>query len=242
MENQGRGSACNAGVAESRAAYITFLDVDCVPQEDFVANLTVEIARGAPLIFGHIRFASGDAFFDRYENSVQLRRRSAMDSWATSLTSANVTLRRELVLAVGGFNNVYRHYGFEDRDLFLRLQRAFPDIHPVYSDACLVEHVDRPQLAVIESKFERSGRFTARRFRSDHADAYRRIPVSHFDARYSRILRSAPDWSLKSGVWALHPIVRWLFHLCHDREWDQLAAFALKVLKGLAFMRGTLSE
>lgn len=240
--NQGRASARNAGIAASTGAWLTFLDVDCVPQEDYVLNLVVETATGVPVISGHIRFASGDRFFDSYENAVQRRRRAAIDAWATSLTSANLTLRRDLVTAVGGFDGAYRHYGFEDRDFLLRLQKAFPSLRPVYADAVIVEHVDPQDLDAIQAKFESAGQHTACRFRSAHPAAYRCMPTSRFDACYNPVLRYVPRWLLATGVAALRPAVWRFLQVGRARGWNRLAALSLKLLKGLAFLRGTLAE
>ena len=239
--NQGRAGACNAGIGAASGIYLTFLDVDCVPGPGYLASLLRAVSSGAPLVFGDIHFASGDPFFDSYENGVQAGRRARLDQWATNLTSANVTIRRDLVLAVDGFDPAYRHYGFEDRDFFLRLNRAFPDLRPVYNSDCAVEHVDPPRLEGMLAKFERSGCHTAALFRRQHPDAYRTMPMYRFDARGNPVYRHAPDWLLNAVEHGLRMAIRSLFTAGYRLRWDWLAVPALKALKGLAFMRGTLS-
>ncbi|MBK1692971.1 glycosyltransferase family 2 protein [Ectothiorhodospira mobilis] len=240
-KNQGRAGALNAGIDAASGLYMTFLDVDCMPTPSYVENLRHAISIGAPIIFGDIQFDSGDSFFDRYGNRVQARRRSRIDQWAISLTSANVTIHRNLVLAINGFDPDYRHYGFEDRDFFLRLSHAFPDVLPVYDASCSVRHVDPIHLEDILAKFERSGCHTAGLFRTKHPDAYREMPMYYFDAQANPVYRHIPDWLLVTVIQGLGTALRLLFITGYKLGWHWVAAPALKGLNGLAFMRGTLS-
>ncbi|MCB1787859.1 MAG: glycosyltransferase family 2 protein [Gammaproteobacteria bacterium] len=241
-KNQGRSGAINAGVARSAARYIALLDADCVPQPGFVDNLMQRLLHGERLVFGHIAFRADDAYFDRYENLVQLKRSRDLQNWDTSLTSANVALQRELFLAVDGFSSEYRHYGFEDRDFFIRLRSTYPDLRPLYLHECTVVHVDRPELAGMLDKFFRSGKHTAAVFRQRHPEAYQRMGQRYFDAALYPAYRVIPRRVMSALAAAGIGIVRQLFAVARHAGWYPAADNALKLMKGLAYLRGTLEQ
>ncbi|SEL59822.1 glycosyltransferase family 2 protein [Ectothiorhodospira marina] len=241
-KNQGRAGALNTGIRSASGLYMTFLDVDCVPETGYMKNIQHNILSGTLILFGDIHFFSGDPFFDRYGNRVQARRRTKLDKWTISLTSANVTLHRDLVLAVNGFDPAYRHYGFEDRDFFLRLAQSFPNLTPMYKTDCSVKHVDVICLRKILKKFETSGCHTARIFQSKHPDAYRKMPMYYFDTQANPIYRYIPYWILSTANQGLSTTLRGLFFLGYKLNLDWLAIPALKGMNGLAFMRGTLAK
>jgi glycosyltransferase involved in cell wall biosynthesis len=242
QENQGRAAACNAGFQASRGEVVLFLDVDCEPDRDHLINLRKCVRDGASLVFGHIVFVSGDRFFDQYEDWVQQCRRDNIEHWARVLTTANFALRRELFEIVGGFSEVYRHYGFEDRDLLLRLKQAQPELVPVYSDQCLARHVDVPTLAGLLRKFENSGRYSARVFASAHPRAYRLMPQFRFDAVRNPMLNKVPSVLLCWSFFFFDFAAQAAYRTATAIEWNSLRANLLRLLKGFAYLRGTLKE
>jgi glycosyltransferase involved in cell wall biosynthesis len=241
-KNVGRAAARNQGIAKSTGGHVTFLDADCIPLPGYLDNLIRYLKEETALLFGHIEFQSGDTYFDRYENIVQANRCSDLDNWELKLTSANVTVRRDILEAVNGFNADYRHYGFEDRDLFIRIRKAFPELSPVYAADCNVEHVDPPALDRILDKFYISGQYSAVVFREAHPEEYRKMMQCYFDTRFHLLYAIFPDLLL-CGISTLGlKIAEFSFQAARAKEWMPLADASLKLMKGLAFMQGTLRQ
>lgn len=242
FQNTGRAGACNAGIRSSRGQYITILDGDCIPEPYYLSHLVEHIEKKIPLFFGHIIFCSTDRYFDNYCNKIQRSRYRDMDNWELRLTSANFTVKRDLIKTVGGFNTNYRHYGFEDRDLFIRLKRAFPDLHPIYLMSCGVRHVDGQCLDNIINKFVTSGCYTASVFREEHPNEYKKMALHHFDAQYHLLYRILPRHILCFFASRAHVLFTQLFKLGRRQEWPLLSNISVKFLSGLAYFRGTLLQ
>ncbi|MCB2147281.1 MAG: glycosyltransferase family 2 protein [Deltaproteobacteria bacterium] len=241
-QNTGRAGALNAGINKSSGQFITFLDVDCIPEPHFLINVIKHIKKEIPLFFGHIRFCSTDSYFDDYCNNIQRHRYLDINNWEMRLTSANVTVRRDLIESINGFNRHYQHYGFEDRDLFIRLKEAFPNLHPEYLMSCCVKHVDTLCIEDIVKKFWLSGRYTADIFRKDHPQEYRQMPQHYFDAQYHLFYRFFPPFILHGFASSGHFIFNRLFFIGRRLGWRWLSDITLKFLSGLAFLRGTLNQ
>ena len=240
--NQGRAAARNAGIAASSAPYVAFMDIDCIPQTDFLEHLAAQIATGADLVFGHVEFRSGDNYFDAYENRVQQSRQSDLGNWQLRMTSANFAVRRDVLTAVGGFDSSYRQYGLEDRDLFIRIRQSFPDLQPVYRKDCSVTHVDRPLLDDVLRKFEAMGQHAAPLFRRNHPREYAAMPLHYFDARFLDAYRVLPKAVLSRLALSAHSTSNWVFALALKWRWQGVANTSLRLLKGLTFLRGTLLD
>ena len=122
-ENNGRSSACNAGVEAGTGGLVYIIDVDCVLEKGNVIDSHIRTIKtdGADISCGPI-YSSGNNFWSHYQNNVVKRRNIAFDNGdKASHTTANLMLKRKVYEAVGGFNEAYSQYGFEDKDLLLRL-------------------------------------------------------------------------------------------------------------------------
>jgi GT2 family glycosyltransferase len=180
--NLGRASARNLGVANARGELLLLLDCDCLPaRPDFLLQHHRALSAGADASVGDI---AGDTrgFWGRYQSSAAKRRADSAHSGdsAHAMTTANMMLRTAVFRAVGGFDSRYRHYGFEDRDLLLRLQRSGMRLQ--HNPHAMASHAANLDLAGIAGKMQACGRFSAPLFRADHPQAYRSLGYAAVDA------------------------------------------------------------
>jgi GT2 family glycosyltransferase len=181
--NLGRGGAINLGAASAGGDALLILDADCLPASDalLLAHAAL-LAQGADASVGGIDNPA-PGFWGRYQAGVAARRarEAAQDGDPAGMTTANTLLRMEAFRRAGGFDERYRHYGFEDRDLLLRLQRAGARLR--LNDAARVRHEGALDLPGIAAKLRACGRHSAALFRAGHPEAYRRLGYATVDAR-----------------------------------------------------------
>jgi histidinol-phosphate phosphatase family protein len=120
VRGKGRGPAAarNAGFGAARAAWVAFLDDDVVPPPDWTDRLEKDLADLAPAVAasqGRVRVPlPADRPPTDWERNVAGLEGAA---WIT----ADMALRREALLAVGGFDERFSAAYREDTDLALRL-------------------------------------------------------------------------------------------------------------------------
>lgn len=130
-ENSGPGAARNAGVRVARGEFVHFLNDDAIPAPDLI-----DAHRRA-----HTRTPEAVAVLGAFPYSVEARRSrfvrlaeecdlifamsglcEGLNDWVYFWT-CNISLRREDVVAVGGFDERFRHAMAEDVELGWRLER-----------------------------------------------------------------------------------------------------------------------
>jgi GT2 family glycosyltransferase len=180
--NLGRGGAINLGVASAGGDLLLLLDCDCTPaRPDYLLAHIELLARGADASIGDIVGHAG-GFWGRYQSAAGKRRAAAARDGGMlhSMTTANILLRMPAFRAVGGFDARYRHYGFEDRDLLLRLQQAGARL--AHNANAAVDHAANLDFPGISRKMQACGRHSAPLFRGDHPEAYRALGYAAIDA------------------------------------------------------------
>ncbi len=158
-----------------------FLDADCHPlAPDFLARLLTAFEDPRTVAAGGSICSVDTGFWGRYQADIQTRRMRQSETLTPPLlTTANLMVRRDAFLQCGGFDEAFRGYGFEDRDLLLRLAT----IGRVISvPGAAVIHVDDLHLAAVADKMFDAGRNTAPRFRALHPAAYRALGYAPIDA------------------------------------------------------------
>lgn len=166
--NGGRASARNSGIREARGEYLCYVDSDVFVAPGFVkAHLDAHAAfqkraAGAPHSKHRDCFVQGlSVNIDRLEDAYQVK---VFDPSRAFFDTKNVSLRRQWLSDVGGFDTGFVEYGWEDLELGVRLKEKGLTIvrardaygfhfHPSFT----VE--DLPKLRRIE---EERGRMAAR--------------------------------------------------------------------------------
>lgn len=127
-ENRGASAAANAAVRLARNEVVIITGDDQVAGPGMVAaHLEAHHRHGDVLVQGEYPLAPG---FDRHGASLayERERKASMSSVARNGSSSwpiwagNLSLRRETLLGIGGFDEkTFRYYGGEDTDLGLRI-------------------------------------------------------------------------------------------------------------------------
>ncbi len=131
--NRGRAFACNRGIEAAAGRVVLVLDDDMSLAPGALAGHAEAHARAGPAagVIGRI-VPSPDHFtgrFGRFLAAEEERRRERMLATADDVPFAlcltgHFSAPRETLLAVGGYDERYDRYGFEDIDLAYRLVRA----------------------------------------------------------------------------------------------------------------------
>jgi glycosyltransferase involved in cell wall biosynthesis len=229
-----RGDARNAGSAKTASEYILFLDADCVPSDSHLIGAHLgALERGAVASCGLIT-GGRTGFWGQYQSRTIAKRIRSTDLHKAFFgTAANLMVRRDVFEAMGGFDRAYSAYGFEDRDLLVRLL-ASGDV--LWTKSAIVDHRDCLHLAHIARKLCEAGRLSAPIFRERHPASYSQLGYATIDATLHPWL-----WPLGRtlGAWAATSAGR-LEPVLHARWTPFLLRQALvKTVSALAFMHGT---
>jgi GT2 family glycosyltransferase len=195
--NRGRAVACNAGIRAAAGDVVVLLDDDMEASAGLLAaHARAHGAGGRRAVVGAapIVASAGAPPFVRYmANGFQWRlARLAQPGYRLTFRDAytgNFSVRRDVLLEVGGFDEAFRAYGHEDYELALRLQAAGVEL--VYSaDALARQHYEKTFPAFARDGIAR-GR-TAVLLAAKHPAAADRLKLSeyHRETRTWRALRA----------------------------------------------------
>lgn len=199
---RGASAARNSGVAAASAPYVGFLDDDCEPNPEWAEKLignyqdgvvgvggAVLPCPGPGFVLGHLArhnpigpqelelAASGNL---PYRFWLYLRRQWADQQYlgvrpVLTVPTANLSIRRDALAAVGGFDEGILGIGSEDDDLCYRLHRAFPDSQLLFEPEAKVTHHFKPSLSDTMRRSRSYGRGSALMYRK-----WPRVPATFF--------------------------------------------------------------
>lgn len=231
--NMGRSKARNVGAEQAKGEILVFIDCDCRPTHtDFLAAHQAILNTGCVASCGHVT-GTGEGFWSRYQQEASSRRaRQHTQGMSGAGSSQNFAVISEIFHAVGGFDTRYHRYGFEDRDLFMRLSQQGT---LGWCDGATVRHLDKLTLSGVLSKMQIAAKESALLFAQDHPAAYRQLGYAGIDVRERRWLR--PAATLLSPFLRLAPWLDGL--LVNNRLPYPLAKSFVKLLTAIAFMHGS---
>jgi glycosyltransferase involved in cell wall biosynthesis len=210
QENRGRSHARNVGIRMARGHLTVFIDSDVVVTPDFLAtHLALHEANAGKKVFVQGLSVNTDRFDEPTSTPI-----NASHFSAAFFATNNVSLPTAYLIEVGGFDESFTEYGWEDLELGLRLKAIGVDIvrsreavgyhwHPAFSLA------DIPGMKRTE---EERGRMAAY--------FYRKYPTLDVKLMIQLTpLHRALNWLVTLGGWAderrAEPLMRWL--LAKDR-------------------------
>jgi GT2 family glycosyltransferase len=148
-------------------------------------------------------------------------------------STSNLLVSLRALRSAGGFDLRYRNYGFEDRDLLIRLM-AFGEIR--WCTQAVVRHLDRLTMTSVSEKMRAAGRETSRLFATQHRSEYLALGYASIDTHERAWLR----WPARVVDRFLRPASR-TFDALERRNllpWP-LAFAAARLISASSFMAGT---
>jgi GT2 family glycosyltransferase len=128
----GRASACNTGARVAEGKIVVFLDDDMEPSPEFVAahvaahhaGEALGVVGAAPIV--ELPEAPPVVAYRARGFAEKMRGLAAKAGGLafTDVYTGNFSIRRDVLLAAGGYDEAFRLYGYEDYELALRLGRA----------------------------------------------------------------------------------------------------------------------
>jgi glycosyltransferase involved in cell wall biosynthesis len=187
--NLGRSGARNAGADLASGECIVFMDCDCVPVGDGFIAAHLQRLEQAVASTGRV-IGDDRAFWSRYQSDAShRRRRQHARGMGYAGSSQNLAVRTQAFRAIGGFDTGYEQYGFEDRDVLLRLARVGA---VAWADDAVVRHRDALCMRGVARKMEEAGRHSSTRFASMHPGAYDALGYGRLDARrHGKVVQQA---------------------------------------------------
>jgi GT2 family glycosyltransferase len=142
VEDPNRAKARNAGIAESRGDAVIFCDDDTLAPEGFVeAHLRARAVRPRAAVSGPIvNVADADHLMPPGPRHFS----------RAFLCTCNAGIARADLEAVGGFDERYDLYGWEDTDLGVRLRAA--GVRRAWSWEAYIYHVKPPEVLTLDTR------------------------------------------------------------------------------------------
>ena len=206
---RGRAAACNAGIDRATGDVLVILDDDMEPapvcvrkhRDHHTGETTVCVMGGVP-IRANGRAPSATRYvawkFDRHLAKLA---RPGHEFELRDFYSGNTSMRRDVLVAAGRYDEAYTLYGNEDLELSLRLREV--GVSLVYDgDALAYQHYEKDLRGLVNDTVEK-GR-TAVQLARAYPDAFDQLQLARYDDMWPawRAVRNVllRRRSLSSGV------------------------------------------
>ncbi len=191
----GRAAACNSGTRVACGELAIYLDDDMEPEAGFVAahraahanHVAIGVVGAAPVVFGPDSPPVVQYIGRKFEGHLEKLARPGYEFQFRDFYSGNFSIRRTIMLDLGGFDEDFIFYGNEDLELSLRLKRA--GIRIAYSPLAIArQYYEKPFEDLARNNLEK-GR-TAVQLAAKHPETLEHLKLSVPGRRHWRIARS----------------------------------------------------
>ncbi len=186
--NRGRAAACNSAIRAARGDLIVILDDDMVPAPGcLAAHLAAHPQGSRRCVMGTvpIRTTAESQPLEKYmalRFNAHLRRLSEVNHrfQTRDFYSGNASVRRDVLLSAGLFDESFDEYGNEDLELAVRLRSA--DVEIGFSSAALAEQKYEKTFRQLAADTTSKGR-TAVEFAAKHPEIRQDLQMAQFGLR-----------------------------------------------------------
>lgn len=234
--NRGRSASRNTGWRSGSGVYIVFMDADCEWDNTYALDAHLKTLKEEVDVSVGPIMARNQNFWAEYQNHLQKRREQDFKSGnLVAFTSANLATKRSMLETTDGFDEGYKHYGFEDRDFLLRLISFGANVS--FTPGASVIHVPDSSLATVCRKMTEAAQYSATKFYEKHSAYYTQTPYGRLDCRIN-------GFPLKAFATICTPLLSPLIKFGDTVLQRRTVPFRAKhllvrITSGLAYMKGT---
>lgn len=132
VPNRGRASACNTGIRMARAGIVILLDDDMEAEPQLLqahlhahqAASPLGVIGAAPIVMDAKVSPTQRYLATKFNEHLERLSSPGYELKLRDVYSGNFSIRRQVLLDIGGFDEQFRLYGNEDLELAVRLQEA----------------------------------------------------------------------------------------------------------------------
>ena len=231
--NLGRAKTRNIGAVNTDADYLCFLDADCCWEcTNILEQIHLNITAHKEMVFGKLN-SKGTTFWPVFfQHSQQRKNTNRLQNQCTT----NFIISKRLFLEAGGFNELYTHYGFEDRDFIHRAAALIPKQSIAFDSQIVVAHEQFDELHTYLNKQYESGRFSAAIYRNEFPEEYSHSTYSLFDATQAGIFKRLALNLLSCTLPLISPLTN---KLIKSNRFFSLTLFLTRLCSSLSYYKGT---
>jgi GT2 family glycosyltransferase len=178
-KNLGRASTRNTGITNARGDIIIFLDADNVPRDDeFIAeHVRCHEKDSSIVVLGNVMNTQEDLKnpYNRYSWKRQPMNWKEIDYWNLPknffFAPSNASVRRNDLLEVGLFDEDFKFYGWEDRELGFRLRKG--GLKFVFAPKAITYHKSNISFKTICDRMVDIGKVNAPLLKKKYPDEYK---------------------------------------------------------------------